>query len=199
LKAIVDRAGALGQGLSAIRTQFQLPGDFPPEGEEAAKAAARQPLSDHADRTSVPFVTLDPLSSTDLDQALAIDPSGGDLILRYAIADIGWFVPDGGPVDLEAWHRGETLYLPDGKISLYPTVLCEGAASLLPDGDRPAIVFAVRVDANGAVGAHTAAPPLRVTSAATAPTTAYTASRARTDSTAGMATTSLTAGRPPTA
>jgi len=150
LKAIVDRAGALGQGLSAIRTQFQLPGDFPPEAEAAAQTAARQPLSDHADRTSVAFVTLDPASSTDLDQALAIDQSGGDLILRYAIADIGWFVADGGPVDLEAWHRGETLYLPDGKISLYPTVLCEGAASLLPDGDRPAIVFAVRVDANGA-------------------------------------------------
>ena len=75
---------------------------------------------------------------------------GSDLILRYAIADVGWFVADGGPVDTEAWARGETIYMPDGKISLYPPVLCEGAASLLPDGDRPAILFAVRVASDGA-------------------------------------------------
>ena len=149
MKAIVDRAGALGQGLSAIRTQFQLPGPFPLAAEAAAETAARQQLADHVDRTNVPFVTLDPASSTDLDQAFALEQSGGDIILRYAIADIGWFVADGGPIDAEAWLRGETLYLPDGKISLYPTVLCEGAASLLPDGDRPAIVFAVRVDGSG--------------------------------------------------
>ena len=89
------------------------------------------------------------MSSTDLDQAFAIEQSGSDLILRYAIADIGWFVADGGPVDTEAWIRGETIYMPDGKISLYPPVLCEGAASLLPDGDRPAILFAVRVASDG--------------------------------------------------
>src|SRR5207342_913758 len=70
--------------------------------------------------------------------------------LRYAIADVGWFVPDGGPVDTEAWTRGETIYMPDGKISLYPPVLCEGAASLLPDGDKPAILFIVRIASDGA-------------------------------------------------
>jgi exoribonuclease R len=149
LKAIYDRPRALSDGLAAIRTQFQLPVGFPPDAEAAAEAAARQASSDHVDRTNIPFVTLDPLSSTDLDQAFAIEQSGNDLILRYAIADIGWFVADGGPIDTEAWVRGETIYMPDSKISLYPPVLCEGAASLLPDGDRPAILFAVRVASDG--------------------------------------------------
>ena len=67
MKAIKDRAGALEQGLAAIRTQFQLPGPFPAEVEAAAAAAARMPFAGHMDRTSIPFVTLDPLSSTDLD------------------------------------------------------------------------------------------------------------------------------------
>ena len=40
---------------------------------------------------------------------------------------------------------------PDGKASLYPPVLSEGAASLLPDGDRRAVVLTVRVDPGGAV------------------------------------------------
>ena len=149
MKAIYDRPRALSDGLAAIRMQFQLPAGFTSDAEAAAEAAARRAPSDHVDRTTIPFVTLDPASSTDLDQAFAIEQSGSDLILRYAIADIGWFVADGGPIDNEAWARGETIYMPDGKISLYPPVLCEGAASLLPDGDRPAILFAVRVASDG--------------------------------------------------
>jgi exoribonuclease R len=151
LKALYDRPRALADGLAAIRAQFQLPSGFAPGVEAAAATAAAQALSSHVDRTDVPFVTLDPLSSTDLDQAFAIEPSGSDLILRYAIADVGWFVPDGGPIDVEAWARGETIYMPDAKISLYPAALSEGAASLLPDGNRPAVVFTVRVASDGAV------------------------------------------------
>jgi exoribonuclease R len=149
LKALADRSRALSDGLTAIRSQFQLPSAFPAEVEAAAAVAARQPMAEHVDRTSVPFVTLDPASSTDLDQAFAIEQAGTDLILRYAIADIGWFVSGGGPIDAEAWKRGETIYLPDRKISLYPAVLSEGAASLLPDADKPAIVFSVRVAGDG--------------------------------------------------
>ncbi len=52
-------------------------------------------------------------------------------------------------VDQEAWRRGTSQYLPDGKVSLYPPILSEQAASLLPDGPRPAIVFAVRIDPDG--------------------------------------------------
>jgi exoribonuclease R len=150
LKALVDRSRALSDGLTAIRTQFQLPALFPPEAEAEARAAVGKPLINHVDRTEAPFVTLDPASSTDLDQAFAIETSGNDLVLRYAIADIGWFVASGGPIDTEAWKRGETIYLPDGKISLYPRLLSEGAASLLPDADKPAILFAVRIAPDGA-------------------------------------------------
>jgi exoribonuclease R len=42
------------------------------------------------------------------------------------------------------------VYLPDERARLYPATLSEGAASLLPDGPRPAIVFTVRVDEAGA-------------------------------------------------
>jgi len=54
-------------------------------------------------------------------------------------------------VDLEAWKRGETFYLPDGKAGLYPPVIAEGAASLLPSGPRPSIIFTVRIAEDGAV------------------------------------------------
>lgn len=149
MKALRDPDCLLSQGLAAIRAQFQVPAAFPPEVEAAAERAARQVPDAHADRTAMPFVTLDPARSTDLDQAFAIEPAGGDLLLHYAIADVPWFVSDGDPLDGEAWARGETTYLPDGKAGLYPAALSEAAASLLPDGPRPAVIFTSRIGPDG--------------------------------------------------
>ncbi len=149
MEALIDRSGALGRGLADIRVQYQVPDGFSAPVLAAAEEAVRRPPGDHADRTDRPFVTLDPASSTDLDQAFAIERSGADLLLHYAIADVGWFVSDGDAMDMEAWKRGTSQYLPDGKASLYPPLLSEGAASLLPDGPRPAVIFTVRVDPEG--------------------------------------------------
>lgn len=149
MKAIYDPHGALTAGLSAIRTQYQVPEGFTPQVLAAAESAASRVPGDHVDRTDIPFVTLDPASSTDLDQAFWIEKSGHDLILFYAIADVSWFVDDGDAVDVEAWKRGETVYLPDGKAGLYPQSLSEHAASLLPYGPRPAVVFTVRLNPDG--------------------------------------------------
>ena len=151
MKTLRDPDLLLAEGMAAIRAQFQVPAGFPPEVLAAADLAAQRRPSEHADRTAMRFVTLDPASSTDLDQAFAIEASGADLLLHYAIADVAWFVADGDALDAEAWQRGTTTYLPDGKAGLYPPVLAEGAASLLPDGPRPAVVFAVRVAPDGAV------------------------------------------------
>lgn len=144
-----DLTDEIVQGLQGIRQQFKIPGVFPNAVVEAADDAAKRKPTSHTDHTDWPFVTLDPADSTDLDQAFHIEMAGSDVLLHYAIADVAWFVDDGDPLDTEAWQRGATQYLPDGKAGLYPPVLAEGAASLLPDGPRPAIVFHVRVDGEG--------------------------------------------------
>jgi exoribonuclease R len=151
MNTLIDRQGALVRGLADIRLQFAVPTAFPPAASTAAEIAARHRPGGRADWTDRPFVTLDPAGSTDLDQAFAIERAGPELLLHYAIADVDFFVAAGDPVDIEAWKRGTTIYLPDGKASLYPPALGESAASLLPDGDRPAVVFTVRIDADGAV------------------------------------------------
>lgn len=146
---------ALQRGLDTIREQLNVPGDFPAEVLAAAEeAAGRDPSGSHVDRTSVEFRTLDPESATDLDQAFAIEVAGrplgsSDIVLHYAIADVGFFVDHDGPIDAEAWKRGGTVYLPDARVPLYPPSVSEGAASLLPDGPRPAVVFTVRIDPDG--------------------------------------------------
>ncbi|SNS81783.1 RNB domain-containing protein [Sphingomonas laterariae] len=149
MKTIVDPRNSLAAGLAALRERHGVPTGFPPEVLAAADAAAQRKPTAHVDRTDRPFVTLDPATSTDLDQAFTIARSGADLLLHYAIADVAWFVDDGGPIDTEAWRRGATLYLPDGKANLYPPVLSEGAASLLAGGDRPAVIFTTRLGPDG--------------------------------------------------
>ena len=149
MKALLDPGRVLTAGLGRLRAELDLPDSFPPEVLAAAREAAASSPDDHRDLTGLAFVTLDPASSTDLDQAFHIERSGADLLLRYAIADVGWFVRPGGVLDQEAWRRGMTQYLPGGRVPLYPPTLGEGAASLLPDGPRPAVVFAVRIGPEG--------------------------------------------------
>lgn len=152
---LADVDGSLSLGLADLRRRFDVPEGFPAEvSAEADRVAASPPGADggsRVDRTDVDFVTLDPVGSTDLDQAFAIESAGSDLILRYAIADVAAFVTPGGAIDAEAWRRGVTLYLPDGRAGLHPPQLAEGAGSLLADVDRPAVVFVVRVESDGAV------------------------------------------------
>ena len=139
----------------AVRAEFGLPDGFPPAvlAEAAAAAAARpSPGSGRVDATDVELVTIDPPGSKDLDQALGVTRRGsGDSAgfrVHYAIADLGAVVAPGGALDAEVRRRGQTVYLPDGSVPLHPPVLSEDAASLLPDGPRPAVLW--RIDLDGA-------------------------------------------------
>jgi exoribonuclease R len=133
-----------------IRAELEIPESFPPEVLEEAAASATNPRLPDADLTDVPFVTIDPPGSMDLDQALHLESRpGGGFRLRYAIADVAAFVRPGGIVDAEAHRRAETAYSPDLRSPLHPPVLSEAAASLLPDGPRPAIVWDIDVDEDG--------------------------------------------------
>ena len=151
------------RGFDRLREDFDVPGEHPPDVLQAAEEAASRPLDvvergsgepgrwQHVDRTDVEFLTLDPASSTDLDQAFAVERAGDDVVLHYAIADVGWFVRPGDPIDREAWKRGVTIYMPDGRAGLHPDRIAEDAGSLLPGSPKPAVVFTVVVASDGSV------------------------------------------------
>jgi exoribonuclease R len=139
----------LRKGIAAIQTELGVSPEFPPEVEAAAEQAAQNPKLPELDRTDIPFVTIDPETSMDLDQAMHIERNGTGYLVHYAIADVAAFVEPGGPVDEEANRRGETLYGADSKVPLHPKVLSEGAASLLPDQVRPALLWTIKVDSSG--------------------------------------------------
>ena len=147
-------------GWDALRAELEVPGEFPPE--VLAEAQAVTPVMPQTDRTDVPFLTIDPPGSTDLDQAMALSRTAAGYQVLYAIADVAAFVTPGGAIDAEAHRRGETLYAPDRRSPLHPAVLSEDRASLLPDQIRPALVWELLLDGEGELtGTHVARAKVR--------------------------------------
>ncbi|MBF6288856.1 RNB domain-containing ribonuclease [Nocardia cyriacigeorgica] len=132
----------------AIRSEFGLTSAYPAEATAEARDAVDAFAGDRADRTDIPFVTIDPPGAMDLDQALHLERTGTGFLLHYAIADLGAVVIPDGALAAEAGARGQTFYLPDTTVPLHPPVLSENAASLLPDQTRPAALWTIELDQN---------------------------------------------------
>jgi exoribonuclease R len=143
---------------ASLRRELKLPTQFSLAAQREADAAARieagaarAAVPDRNDRTAVPLVTIDPATSRDLDQALCLGRRDGGFRVWYAIADVTPLVPTGGALEQETWQRGQTVYLPDGKVPLHPLSLSEDAGSLLPDQVRAAVLWTIDLDADGVV------------------------------------------------
>lgn len=156
LRAQARQGDVLRAGFQAVRDEQGVPTAYPADvlAEAEAVAGGEQPPpgpegTRRRDATHLPFVTIDPAGSTDLDQAVAIERRGRGYRVHYAIADVASFVRPGGALDLEAHRRGVTLYSPDLRTSLHPPVLSEGVASLLPDVVRPAVLWRIDLDSSG--------------------------------------------------
>jgi len=142
---------ALVARFRAIREEQGVPVGFPPAVLAEAEQAAASPVLPDRDETAVPFCTIDPVGSMDLDQALHLERTGDGFRVRYAIADVPAFVTPGGAIDVEARSRAVTVYAPDERAPLHPPQLSEGAASLLEGVVRPAFVWDLLLDADGEV------------------------------------------------
>lgn len=152
VETVADGAD-LRAGFAAIRAEQSLPSAYPAAALADAEAAAKAPRMPDADETAIALITLDPATSMDLDQAMHLErrprAGGGGFRVYYAIADVAAFVTPGGALDTETQVRGETYYLPDLRIPLHPETLSEGAASLLPNQERPALLWQIDLDSSG--------------------------------------------------
>lgn len=142
-----------GLDFSTVRSELGLRAEFPAKALTEVEQTVARPVVDGArvDATDLPLVTVDPVGAKDLDQAVLVSrrPAGRGYRIHYAIADVAVFVPPSGVLDAEVRRRGQTLYLPDGTVPLHPTLLSEGAASLLPDQVRAAVLWTIDLDLFG--------------------------------------------------
>ena len=156
LLAKARQGDQLREGFQRIRDEQGIPKDFPADVLAQAEqiAAAPQPPPSRSgierlDLRSLPFVTIDPAESMDLDQAVYIERRGNGYRVYYAIADVSSFVEPGSALDGETHARGVTMYSPDLRTPLHPKVMSEDVASLLADVDRPAVVWQIDLNSHG--------------------------------------------------
>jgi ribonuclease R len=102
-----------------------------------------------ADRTEVPFVSIDGPGTRDLDQALFVERRGSGFAVQYAVADAAHFVGAGSALFEESLRRGASYYLPSEAVPMLPRPLSEDLISLGPGVERRAMVFDMHIDEAG--------------------------------------------------
>ncbi|MDV6262217.1 RNB domain-containing ribonuclease [Rhodococcoides yunnanense] len=152
---LLTRLKAPGFDFAAIRSEFALTEAFDADVMREAVEARDLHADSRIDRTDIPFVTIDPPGSKDLDQAVHIEKTSNGLVVHYAIADVGALVIPGGALDAETRRRGQTFYLPDGSVPLHPRELSEGSGSLLEGQTRCAALWTIELDDVGEAAAWT--------------------------------------------
>lgn len=108
------------------------------------------------DLRHLPFITIDPDTAQDFDDAIYAQPRRGEegsgWILWVAIADVAHYVRHGGEIDREAQSRSATLYLPAQAFPMLPHRLSNHLCSLKPKVDRLAMVAQIEVTPHGELG-----------------------------------------------
>jgi ribonuclease R len=156
---VVEVLGPPGHPEADFRTvawRRRLPLDFPAEVIAAAEALDRElpaaEISRRVDLRDRPFVTIDPATARDHDDALCVEAAGeGRFRLWVAIADVAHFVAEGSTIDREALRRGNSIYFPDRAIPMLPERLSGDLCSLRPGVDRLVIAVELGVAAGGEV------------------------------------------------
>lgn len=170
---VLGPAGDPSADHRALAWRHRLPGAFSRrarlEAEAAEERVGAAERRARVDLSDLPFVTIDPATAKDHDDAVFAEEREDEAPLHVvgkprreqgaswrrrlwvAIADVSHFVPVGGFVDGEARRRGNSFYFPDRAIPMLPERLSNDLCSLRPDVERRAIVVELRLTEDGRV------------------------------------------------
>ncbi|HEX2972577.1 MAG TPA: ribonuclease R, partial [Tepidisphaeraceae bacterium] len=132
----LGKSGEKDVDLKSVITQFDLPGSFPEEVVAQARRAIDRfntapDWSDRIDLTDEVICTIDPDDAKDYDDAISLRRrDDGRWELGVHIADVAYFLPQGTPLDMEAYDRGNSVYFPGHVIPMLPEILSNGVCSL---------------------------------------------------------------------
>lgn len=139
--------------------EHEIPIEFTSDALAEATAATVAPLQDREDLRGTPLVTIDGADARDFDDAVWAEPdpdtdnpNGWHIIV--SIADVAWYVRPGSALDVCAYERGNSVYLPDKVVPMLPEELSNGWCSLKPDEDRPCMFTHLWIDDKGKLIRH---------------------------------------------
>lgn len=106
-------------------------------------------VSQRTDLRHLPVVSVDPPGCKDIDDALHCRRlPNGNFEVGVHIADVGYFVDPGSPLDVEAQHRSTSTYLVERRLDMLPGYLTTQLCSLRCKEDHLAFSVIWEMDAN---------------------------------------------------
>lgn len=101
----------------------------------------------------LPLISIDGVSTIDIDDAFHIEATDGGwrVTMAFAAPALAWNF--GGQLDRMVSHRATSIYLPEGDLHMLPECLGTAAFSLNESQARPAFCMRVELDKNGAISA----------------------------------------------
>ncbi|MEM6852951.1 MAG: VacB/RNase II family 3'-5' exoribonuclease [Planctomycetota bacterium] len=142
----------------------RFPDNVMQQAREAARKLDEKIPADREDLTGEMICTIDPPDAKDYDDAISVrklspeelpsnakSPSGGGWELGVHIADVAHYITPGSALDLEAYDRANSTYLPRKVIPMLPEVLSNGVCSLMEGVNRFAKTCFITYDAQGNV------------------------------------------------
>lgn len=141
---VLGDAGKPDVETQAVIAAFDLPGEFPEECVDQARAASAEferqiaewkekgsgALHNRLDLTGEFIITIDPPDAKDYDDAISIKRTAEGWELGVHIADVAHFIEPNSALDVEAKDRANSCYLPRKVIPMLPEVLSNGICSL---------------------------------------------------------------------
>jgi ribonuclease R len=149
---VLGTGNDMGAVLKAMMYAARLPQGFSNEVEEEAATAQRLAAIRDPDRTDVcdvPTFTIDPDTARDYDDAISVRREGKGYRAWVHIADVSYYVPSDGPIDLEARERTSSVYLPLWAEPMLPHELSSGVCSLKAGEDRKCVTVEFVFDETG--------------------------------------------------
>ncbi|MFA6355257.1 MAG: VacB/RNase II family 3'-5' exoribonuclease, partial [Candidatus Paceibacterota bacterium] len=128
--------------MEAIALEKGFYTDFPTDVDREANEIAKHGINsldikERKDMRSVATFTIDPIDAKDFDDAISFKKLfNGHIEVGIHIADVSHYVKLETALDVEARHRGTSVYLVDRTIPMLPEELSNGLCSLNPSVDR---------------------------------------------------------------
>jgi ribonuclease R len=147
-----------GMEIEIALRKHDLPFEFSkPALQETAKlpdAVRKSDWKGREDLTQLPLVTIDGETARDFDDAVFCERDGKGYRLIVAIADVSHYVQADGPLDDDAYERGNSVYFPRRVIPMLPEKLSNGLCSLNPQVERLCMVCDMAISATGEIKSY---------------------------------------------
>jgi len=144
------KTGSWHEDEDPLMKRFSITQDFPQKVVEEVEQILEEPFSDEylEDLTHLEVFSVDDENTQDIDDAISVEKTDDGITIGIHIANVAQYVPKWSAMDDEAIRRGETVYLPEHHIHMFPIELIEQRLSLVEGTQRKALSLLVNFDGN---------------------------------------------------